>query len=156
MEKITRELAREQNNLLLLAGKNLEGRMLFRIFNKGKNSDEKPIGKYKDKWWMGVRRSGKPPKFPKSGRQIGYVDLEYTGELRGSIHVVKDGPTVALAIIDKVNYDKAMGQQLIQGRKAGKAEMIIFEPSKKEVTAVQNYVNDLVEEQIEKTIQLFT
>lgn len=151
LTNITRQLIREKNDFLLLAGKDLEGRMKQRIFNKGKNSGEQPIGKYIDKWWMKVRKQGSA-KFPQKGRQINFVDLEYTGDLRNSIQVVKDNEGVALAIIDDHNFDKAMGQQLIQGKKAGGGEMLIFEPSKKEITRVQNYVNDLIDERIEQII----
>jgi hypothetical protein len=149
---ITKQLVREKNDFLLLGGKDLEGRMKQRIFNKGKNTEEKPIGKYTSKWWIKVRKEGSA-KFPQKGRQTSYVDLEYTGDLRNSIQVVKDGDGVALAIIDDLNFDKAMGQQLIQGKKAGSGQMLIFEPSKKEITGVQNYINDLIDERVEEIIQ---
>lgn len=130
---------------LLLGGKDLEGRMKSRIFNKGQNSQGQAIGEYKSKYWIKKRKEG--------GRQVKKVDLENTGELRKSIQVVEDGKDVVLAIINDTDWDKAQGQELIQGKKKGGNKMTIFEPTAKEEKAVQAYINDLIEEKIDKFFQ---
>jgi len=151
--EIARALTRDQNNLLLLGAKDLEGRMKQRIFNKGKNSDDLPIGPYKSKWWIKQRKKG--GKYSPGGRQTKYVDLENTSELRNSIQVVKDPPGVALAVINDFNFDKAMGQQIIQGKKKGLDKMLIFEPTAKEIKGVQNYINDLIDEKIDDILRKY-
>ena len=154
---ISTSIANQKNDLLLLGAKDLEGRMKFRIFNKGQNSGGTPIGKYKSKFWMKVRRQGYPKGgFNAIGRQISKVDLEYTGELRNSIQVVKDSDGVALAIINDHNFDKAKGQELIQGRKEGQSKMEIFDPTQKEIKGVQNYIDDLIEEKVKQILSKFT
>jgi len=157
LQRISMALAPRTKEFLLLAGKDLEGRMKSRIFNKGKNSSDGSIGSYKSKWWKKIRQDGKAgsQKYRFSGRQIGYVDLEYSSDLRNSIQVVQDRDSTALAIIDDHNYDKAMGQELIQGRKAGTAKMEIFTPTKKEEKAVQEYVNDLIDLEIDKILKRY-
>lgn len=141
LNAISNELSRSTGDLLLLGGKDLEGRMKRRIFNDGKNTAETKIGKYKSKYW--TKKRGE------KGNQTSYVDLEFTGELRNSMQVVKDKNSVYFVIINEENYLKSQGQELIQGKKKGQNKMEIFTPSKKERTGVQNYIADLIDEKID-------
>lgn len=102
-------VTQNKGNYLLLGAKDLEGRMKQRIFNKGLNSQNQSIGKYKSKSWIKTRSN--------RGRSVQKVDLEFSGDLRNSIQAVKDGNDVVLAVINDLNYNKAIGQELIQGKK---------------------------------------
>lgn len=141
---ISTELSRSTGNLLLLGGKDLEGRMKRRIFNDGKNTAETKIGKYKSKYWTKKRSE--------SGNQTGFVDLEFTGDLRNSMQVVQEKNAVYFVIINDKDYLKSQGQELIQGKKRGQNKMDIFTPSKKERTGVQNYITDLIDEKIDSIL----
>lgn len=149
--KISLQLSREIPGLLLRAGKDLEGRMKRRIFNQGKNSAGSPIGKYTSKWWMKQRKDG--GKFSPGGRQIRYVDLQNKGDLFRSFQVAKDGQGAAMVVLDDEDFKKAKGQELIQGRKQKKDEMPIFDPTSQEVTSVQKYVDDLIEEALDEIVK---
>jgi hypothetical protein len=139
------EVANYKGDLLLLGGKYLEGEMKQRIFNKGLNSAETPIGQYKSKWWKKKRE--------KKGNQIGFVDLEFTSDLRNSIQVVQENDSeVVLAVINDKDFDKATGQEIIQAKKIGKKKMDIFLPSQNEEIETSVYITDLLNEKIEQII----
>lgn len=145
LNAIALELTRAKGELLLLGGKDIEGRMKSRIFNKGLNSQDAPIGKYKSKSWIKKRQS--------KGRAVSKVDLEFSGDLRNSIQTVADGSDVVVAIINDREYLISQGQEKIQGNKVGQSKMVIFEPTDKEIKRTQNYINDLIEEKIENILR---
>lgn len=142
---LANQIANYKGTLLLLGGKYLEGEMKQRIFNRGLNSSESPIGAYKSKFWKKKR--------DERGNQIGYVDLEFSGDLRNSIQVVQENKSeVVLAIISDLEYNKAKGQELIQGKKNGGKEMEIFFPSINEENETEVYITDLLNEKIDEII----
>lgn len=145
LSRIAVELTQSKTELLLLGGKDIEGRMKQRIFNKGLNTNENPIGKYKSKSWIKKRSS--------KGRSVSKVDLEFSGDLRNSIQTVADGSDVVVAIINDREYLISQGQEKIQGNKVGQSKMVIFEPTDKEVRRTQNYINDLIDEKIESILR---
>lgn len=162
LEIITFQLNNEKGDILLAAAKNLEGRYKQRIFNKGLNSEDQLISSDYSSQWARIRKIGRPVKGTKGaqrksprGLQTGYVDLSFTGSLMGSIKVLKSGQSVVLAIDNDKDYQKAIGNEMIQGDKKGGGQMDIFAPTLKEEVAIQNYIDDLVEEKIEKTLSLF-
>jgi hypothetical protein len=126
---------RDIPNLLLLGGKLLEGEMKQRIFNNGGDAEGGKIGKYKSKAWIQKRSD--------TGRQTGEVDLEFTGSLRDSIQVVKSGREVFLAVTNSTDYVKAKGQEARRKKQ-------IFVPSDAERRSVENYLNDLISDQVLK------
>lgn len=126
---------RDIPNLLLLGGKLLEGEMKQRIFNNGGDAEGGKIGKYKSKAWIQKRSD--------NGRQTGEVDLEFTGSLRDSIQVVKSGREVFLAVTNSTDYVKAKGQEARRKKQ-------IFIPSDAERRSVENYLNDLISDQVLK------
>ena len=129
-------IAQKTPTFLLLGGKLLEGEMRQRIFNKGLNSNATKIGKYKAKAWEKKRAE--------TGRQTDYVDLEYTGQLRNSMQVVKTGKDeVVLAIVTDLDYKKAKGNE--ERRKE-----TIFLPTVEEQKDVELYISDLVTEEFTK------
>lgn len=126
-----------KDKLLLLGAKDLEGRMKLRIFSDAQDANNNSIGDYKSKSWIKKRKE--------TGRQIAKVDLEYTGQLRNSIQVVQDSKETVLAIINDEDYLKAKGQEERRNK-------VIFEPSQEEELAVQEYINDLIQDEIDKII----
>lgn len=128
-------IERDIPNLLLLGGKLLEGEMKQRIFNNGGDAEGGKIGKYKSKAWIQKRSD--------NGRQTGEVDLEFTGSLRDSIQVVKSGREVFLAVTNSTDYVKAKGQEARRKKQ-------IFVPSDAERRSVENYLNDLISDQVLK------
>lgn len=144
LREVSFVLAQSKTDFLLLGGKDLEGRMKQRIFNKGLDSNDRLIGKYKSKQWIKTRQQ--------KGRTVQNVDLEFSGNLRNSIQTVKDGNEVVISVINDLDYLKATGQEIIQGKKKGKDKLIIFEPTPKEEKGVQNYIGDLIDEKIESIL----
>jgi len=145
VRQLSIEIANYKGDLLLLGGKYLEGEMKTRIFNKGLNSAETAIGSYKSKWWKKKRE--------KKGNQIGFVDLEFTSDLRNSIQVVQENDSeVVLAVINDADYLKATGQEIIQAKKIGKKKMDIFVPSQNEEIETSAYITDLLNEKIDEII----
>jgi hypothetical protein len=138
---LSRVLAEKRKDYLLLAGKFAEGILKDRVFGQGKSTEGK-IGKYKDRKWA-VKRFN-------AGRQISYVDLNFTGELMNSIQVGEDKNDVVLYINNDKKYLIARGQEEQQARKVGKSKMDIFSLSKEEEEAVIEYITELIDEQIEK------
>ena len=162
LKKITFSLNQQSGDILLAAAKNLEGRYKQRIFNKGLNSDDQLISSDYSKQWAKIRQIGRPVKGTNGaqrksprGLQTGYVDLSFTGSLMGSIKVLQSGQSVVLAIANDTDYEKAIGNEIIQGKKKGGGQMEIFAPTKKEEIATQNYIDDLVTEKIDKILSQF-
>ena len=131
-------VAANRSKYLLLGGKRLEGLLKFRVFNEGIATNESKIGKYKSKSWIKKRA--------KNGRQVGSVDLEFTGELRDSIQVVQDKRDVFLAIVDDRDFAKAKGQE-------SRRKKEIFTPTKDEVIRIEEYIEDLIEEDFDKFLK---
>jgi hypothetical protein len=138
---LSRVLADKRKDYLLLAGKFAEGILKSRVFGDGK-ATQGSIGKYKDRKWA-VKRFN-------AGRQIGYVDLNFTGSLMNSIQVGEDKNDVAVYINNDKKYDIARGQEQLQGRKVGKGKIEIWNLSDDEQELVMQYIEELIDEQIDK------
>lgn len=134
----------KKGDWLIETAKRLEGSMKARVFNRGQNTDEEFIGQYKSKYWIKKRSEG--------GRQVSKVDLEDTGSLRNSIKPLMDGQDAVLAVVNDLDYQKAMGQELIQGRKKGAEKMEIFTPSDSEIEDAQENLDQLIEEEMNRII----
>jgi hypothetical protein len=128
-------VASTRGDVLYLGGLDLLGEMLGRIFNDGKDSNDKSIGKYKSKSWIKTRSL--------NGRQTGFVDLQFTGDLFNSIQVVKRGNDVFIAIINDDDYQKAIGQEKRRNK-------TIFLPTENERDNTEKYINDLFEDEFLK------
>ena len=135
---ISQLLALKQGSFLFLGGKYVEGAMKFRIFNEGRATDGGAIGAYKSKSWIKKRSE--------TGRQVGKVDLEFTGDLRNSIQVVKDGREVVIAIINDEKFTIAKGQE-------DRRKKDIFLPTDEEIKEVEEYVAELIDAELEFIIQ---
>lgn len=137
LKRVASNVSREQTRFLVLGGKRMEGLMKRRIFNEGQDSEEKKIGDYKSTYWEKVRQ--------RKGRQTSKVDLQYSGSLLTSMKTVEDGKEVVLAIVNDLDYKKAKGNEERRNKE-------IFLPTKKEVRRVENYVSDLIAEELAKEI----
>lgn len=137
ISSLATEISRKKTGYLVQGGLLLEGSMKQRIFNDGKATSGSKIGKYKSKKWIKTRSE--------LGFQTGYVDLQFTGDLIGSIQVVEDGGDVYLAIINDKDFDKAKGNE-------ERRKKIIFEPSKAERTEVEIYISELINEDLDRLI----
>lgn len=145
LDELSKGISNYKGTLLLLGGKYLEGEMKQRIFNRGLNASESPIGAYKSKWWKKKR--------DERGNQTGFVDLEFTGDLRNSIQVVQENNSeVVLAIISDLEFNKAKGQELIQAKKKGGKKMDIFIPTQSEEIDTEIYITELLNEKIDEII----
>lgn len=136
---ITTRLNAKKVDFLVLGGKNLEGLMKARIFNDGLDSGERKIGKYKSKSWIAKRAE--------NGRQTSNVDLEYTGELRDSIQVVRSKNEVFIVINNDKDFAKAKGQE-------SRRKKTIFIPSRDERKQTEEYIVDLFNEELSKIVKL--
>lgn len=139
LQFITTRLNAKKVDFLVLGGKNLEGLMKARIFNEGLDSGERKIGKYKSKSWIAKRSE--------NGRQTSNVDLEFTGELRDSIQVVRSGDKVFLVVVNDKDFAKAKGQEDRRKKK-------IFTPSRDERQQTEEYIADLFNEELTKIVKL--
>lgn len=139
LQFITTRLNAKKVDFLVLGGKNLEGLMKARIFNDGLDSGERKIGKYKSKAWIAKRSE--------NGRQTSNVDLEFTGELRDSIQVVRSKDKVFLVVVNDKDFAKAKGQEDRRKKK-------IFTPSRDERQQTEDYIADLFNEELTKIVKL--
>jgi hypothetical protein len=139
LQFITTRLNAKKVDFLVLGGKNLEGLMKARIFNDGLDSGERKIGKYKSKAWIAKRSE--------NGRQTSNVDLEFTGELRDSIQVVRSKDKVFLVVVNDKDFAKAKGQEDRRKKK-------IFTPSRDERQQTEEYIADLFNEELTKIVKL--
>jgi hypothetical protein len=136
---ITTRLNAKKVDFLVLGGKNLEGLMKSRIFNDGLDSKEAKIGKYKSTSWIAKRSE--------NGRQTSNVDLEFTGELRDSIQVVRSKNEVFIVINNDKDFAKAKGQESRRKKK-------IFIFSRDERKQTEEYIVDLFNEELSKIVKL--
>lgn len=136
---ITTRLNAKKIDFLVVGAKNLEGLMKARIFNDGLDSKESKIGKYKSKTWIAKRKD--------EGRQTSNVDLEFSGELRDSITVVRSQNEVFLAINNDKDFAKAKGQE-------SRRKKTIFIPSRDERQQVEDDIVDLFNEELSKIVKL--
>lgn len=118
-----------------------KGAMQFRIFNKGLDSGNVPLGSYRgaksnakntfSEFLVGVpagqlRLSPYEKKRVKKGRQIRYKDLEFTGTLRRGIVVIKESQVRVVCAIPNEDLYKIAKYQEEQ------INAIIFELSEEE------------------------
>lgn len=134
---LSQRISSNKTDYLIQGGKLLEGIMKERIFNDGKSTSGSKIGKYKSKKWIKTRTG--------LGFQTGFVDLQFTGDLIGSIQVVEDGGDVYLAIINDKDFAKAKGNE-------DRRKKVIFEPSKAERTETEIYVSELINADLDRLI----
>jgi hypothetical protein len=111
--------------------------MKERIFLKGLNSDENPIGIGYSALWGDIRK--------KKGLQTDFVDLKFSGRLRKSMTTkVADKDSVVIMIDNDFDYkEKALKQEDLR-------EFYIFRPTDDEVDVLEVFVGKALDIQIDK------
>lgn len=115
--------------------------MKRRIFNKGQDNEGVSIGPYISAAWIKKRSE--------TGRQTKYVDLQNKGDLFRSFTSVRDGDEAVLAIVRDQDYLKAIGNEFRRTNTGRGQSIEIFEPSEDELLQVEEYFDDLVNDEIE-------
>jgi hypothetical protein len=148
LQAVSRLFKRDKSNVLLQPMIELEETMKSRIFEKGINSSGRKIGKYGQSW---------PPIRKERGLQTKYVDLKFSGDLMDSFVADRDEKdSVALGFSDDFNYEKALYQEALQGKKKGGFNsMNIFTPRNVEIRQMQKVALKEIEDEIEKIINVF-
>ena len=103
-----------------IAIKRIEADMKRRVFNDGKATDGSSLGKYKSRSHIKKRTE--------RGRQTGYKDLDFEGDLRRSLTTGEQGQKAVLGFTTNRQRLIAEGQE----KQTGKS---IWEPSKSEIDA---------------------
>lgn len=102
-----------------------EGLAKYRIFTEGKASDDDFIGTYRSLSHKKARAA--------RGRQTGYKDLEFEGDLRRSLTVGTNGKDIVFGFAT----DKARLIGKNQEKQTGKA---IFRPTRKERSTIKKQI----------------
>jgi len=116
------------------------GQMLGRVFTRGENSYNERIGGYISPQYMKKRRN--------AGRQVGYVDAEFTGHLRHSIKAGRDDQKSVVGIIaseDKTGVTAAEKSKLLEKRYGQ-----IFIPSDQEKIIARNIMQKFIADELQK------
>jgi hypothetical protein len=112
----------------------LDTLMSNRIFKKGLNATGSKIGKY-GRYYSREYKSLWVPLRNRFGLQTRYVDLYFTGDLKESLVVDrKNYEEVEFGFNSTEEHDKAMFQEMLQGKKAGGGPMDIFSVTAEEET----------------------
>jgi hypothetical protein len=110
LQALAKELQNSQADILLVAAVRTNGFLKRRIFNEGLATDGAKIGEYsKTSEWIEIRQ--------KRGRQVGYVDLQFTGELFESIQAGTRGQSATIEIKNRENQEKARKNENIFRKK---------------------------------------
>jgi len=127
----------ETQPIMFEGSEEMEEKMKYRIFKLGENAFNSQIGKY-GKYYSPEYKEYWIPLRKQRGRQVDYVDLNFTGDLSQSITSIKDKNGATIQITDSENLAKANWQEYLQGVvKAGSpTPMDIFSSTKKEVKEV--------------------
>lgn len=127
-----------------------------RIFKKGMNATGTKIGKYGryysreyDGYWPDVRS--------RFGLQTSFVDLKFTGDLQKSIksEKIEADNEVVYGFDSEEEYEKAIFQEGLQGRKVGLDEMDIFSVTQVEESKTIKAIEKQIEKDLNKIIDSF-
>lgn len=176
LRSLAQSLSASQFDVELVGAKSGEAIIKRRVFNQGLDKNGNKIGDYSTKsayFSRGqfVRKSAFKPggkknpkrknkKDPKTmyiaegykglrsvnGRQVGYVDLQYTGDLFQSIQIVGQGDRPVLKIITKKEADISEGLE----KRFGKT---IFELGASEIALVKRDMGLAVDKLIKKFLK---
>ena len=116
----------------------VKGEFTQRIFQKGKDSNNGIIGKYRSKTHINARKN--------YGRQTRFKDYNFTGSLFASVKIVNALNSVALAIVDSPEVDKSISLEKQDKKK-------VFDLSKQELQNITDY-RILAADKLIKQIQL--
>lgn len=174
LRELARTLAQEKFNVELIGAKKAEALLKKRVFNDGKATSGAKIGSYsttpgyygsetfikKSKFKPGGNPEAKRKKKNPitmyigsgysglrtlNGRQTGYVDLQYSGDLFESIQVSTDAGSPVLKIISSKEADISEGLE----ERFGKT---IFELSGAERTEVKKDMGNQIQKIVDKFV----
>ncbi len=138
LERLKDELAEIIINAPIVSSLDLNGKILSRVFNNGKDSEGGDIGRYKPGRYIAKRNA--------AGRRIDKVDLQFTGALFESIKtgVIEDGAVIGF-------------NNLIEGKVADYNEerygKKIFAPSTEEQEETKTLMTDYVIDELRKKVK---
>ena len=115
-----------------------EGSISLRIFNEGKASDNKLIGKYNSASYKKYRKSRR--------RQTGYKDLELDGDLRRSLTVGTNKKDFVFGFAT----DRA---RLIGGYQESQTNKEIFNPTADEINQINKQLINSIEQCLKTTLK---
>ena len=115
-----------------------EGLSKYRIFNEGKASDNNLIGKYRSLSYKKARES--------RGRQTGYKDLEFEGDLRRNLTVGTNKKDFVFGFAT----DKA---RLIGGYQESQTNKEIFNPTADEIKQINKQLINSIEQCLKTTLK---
>ena len=115
-----------------------EGSISLRIFNEGKASDDKLIGKYNSVGYKKYRKSRR--------RQTKYKDLELEGDLRRSLTVGTNKKDFVFGFAT----DKA---RLIGGYQESQTNKEIFNPTADEIKQINKQLINSIEQCLKTTLK---
>jgi hypothetical protein len=120
-----------------------------RIFERGQNAFNSPIGDYLSPKWIAKRRD--------RGLQVDYVDLNYTGDLKKDITTYPNKKGAKIEFRTAYNLNKANHQENLQGLKAGtESGMDIFNLSSQEISNLDTKLDEELEKYLNKIIDSYT
>lgn len=140
--RISESLTKQKIKFLTAGAKFAEGLLKDRVFGQGQDSKKASLGDYKSKSWKSKRS--------KAGKQIAYKDLHFRGDLMNSIVTGKDKGEAVVYINNDKKYLIARGQEEQIGRIKGAGVMDIWNLSEDEEKLVQDYVEELIMEELDK------
>ena len=147
LEILSVEFPVRADDIMVVGMKDLEGRVKQRVFNEHRDSADTSLGNYKNKEWKRKR--------VKAGLQVSEVDLQYTGALKNSLTTGQDNKDAYLYFNDDHQYEKATGQEVINGKKKGKRSAEIWNPTDSEQKEVDQYILEITEIEVEKILNKF-
>lgn len=136
----------------LIGGTNAtRGKLSFRVFNKGSDSFNMPFGKY-----TGQKVGRFTPyeyKRVKRGRQIAKKDLEFEGDLRRSIRVVKRQKNSVICVITNKETARIGRYQEEQLSRIHKRPVVIWRLTPEEKKFFMDNVSALIKQQYDRAIR---
>jgi hypothetical protein len=120
----------------------LQGKIQFRVHNRGEKTSGELIGGYSKAW------AKKRKEHPKAARQVNYVDLEFDGNLRKNtiLGVTNDNGNNALGFKTELDTDKARGNE---DRFGG----AIFSASDDEIAGAMRSYTGVLNKQLKDALQ---
>ena len=134
MKCIVKNIEKYAADAVFVAAKSYEADVKFRVHNQGRKSDGSSIGNYSSKPWIKTRQA--------EGKQIGYVDLQYTGQFRDSLTTGQIKGGAALGFTTDLSKDIKEGQEDHFGT--------IYRPTTIELRDMEDRFNDELMTKIKK------
>ena len=130
----TLQVLKDKNDIIFVAVNSLHSSMQQRIFQEGKDSQNRPLGPYRSSWRLVREREGK---------QIGNKDLNFEGDLELSFAVGTSRNDSVIGFTTTLSKLIASGQTEQVGR-------LIFKPTKEEIDEANKIIINEIRKRIAK------